>query len=77
MTVINRAKIAVGIDPRWDIAPPDCAEVNTARTIFAAALAQYDGYTGMSTDRKVTNAIAEIWHAAKQYYAQHPEELWC
>lgn len=75
VTAINQAKIAVGIDPCRDIVSPSCAEVETARVIFAAALAQYAHGTDMSTDAIVTNAIAEVWHAAKQYYAQHPKEL--
>ena len=74
--IIIQAKSAIGIDTRYDIQPITLLEVDKAETIFLAAYASYFGSEGMSRDCAIRNALAEVWHAAKQYQAQHPERLY-
>lgn len=75
MTTINRAKAMIGINPCYDIYGISFHEVQKARTIFLGALAQYHGQEDMSSNEVLSCTLATVWHAAKQYYAQHPEEL--
>lgn len=74
--IIIQAKSAIGIDTRYDIQPITLLEVEKAKTIFLAAYASYFGSEGVSHDLAIQNAIAEVWHTAKQYQAQHPERLY-
>lgn len=74
--IIIQAKSAVGIDARYDVQPITLLEVEKAKTIFLAAYASYLGSDGISRDGAIQNALAEVWHAAKQYQAQHPEHLY-
>lgn len=75
MNMINQAKISIRIDPRYDIQPLHFEEVQNAKTIFMGAFAHYSAYADMSGDEIISNALTAVWSAAKQYYAQHPEEL--
>ena len=74
--IVIQAKSAIGIDTRYDIQPITLLEADKAETIFLAAYASYFGSEGMSRDCAIRNALAEVWHAAKQYQAQHPERLY-
>ena len=74
--IIIQAKSAIGIDTRYDIQPITVQEVDKAKTVFLAAYASYFGSEGMSHDCAIENALAEVWHAAKQYQAQHPDRLY-
>lgn len=75
MNLINRVKTSVGIDPAYDILTPSVAESWRAKSIFLAAVARYMEYGDREKEDIVEYALTEVWHAAKQYYAQHPEEL--
>ena len=74
--IVIQAKSAIGIDTRYDIQPITLSEAEKAKTIFLAAYASYFGSEGVSHDGAIENALAEVWHAAKQYQAQHPERLY-
>ena len=74
--IIIQAKSAIGIDTRYDIQPITLLEADKAETIFLAAYASYFGSEGMSRDCAIRSALAEVWHAAKQYQAQHPDRLY-
>lgn len=75
MNLKNRVKMAVGIDPAYDIVPNAMDETERAKSIFLAAVKQTMTYGDMTQEGIISNALSEVWHAAKQYYAQHPEEL--
>lgn len=74
--IIIQAKSAIGIDTRYDIQPITVSEVEKAKTIFLAAYASYSGSEGVSHNLAIKNSLAEVWHAAKQYQAQHPARLY-
>ena len=81
MNLINQVKTAVGIDPAYDIVSNTMGETERAKSIFLAAVKQTMTYGDMTygditQEGIIVNAISEVWHAAKQYYAQHPDELY-
>ena len=75
MNLINQVKKSVGIDPAYDIVSSTMGETERAKSIFLAAVKQTMTYGDMTQEGIIVNALSEVWHAAKQYYAQHPEEL--
>lgn len=76
MNLMNRVKTAVGIDPAYDIVSSTMGETERAKSIFLAAVKQTMTYGDMTQEGIISNALSEVWHAAKQYYAQHPDELY-
>lgn len=76
MNLMNRVKTAVGIDPAYDIVSNTMGETERAKSIFLAAVKQTMTYGDMTQEGIISNALSEVWHAAKQYYAQHPDELY-
>lgn len=78
MTLLNQVKEAVGIDPYYDVSQNGLTEVLQAKAVFMAALVGYmrqDPKNKSSEDEMFSCALSEVWHAAKQYYAQHPDKL--
>ncbi|MDO4175216.1 MAG: hypothetical protein Q4D42_10685 [Eubacteriales bacterium] len=75
MNLMNQVKLAVGIDPAYDIIFNTMDETRKARDIFLAAVKQAAAYGDVKQEDIVSYGLSEVWHAAKQYYAQHPEEL--
>lgn len=75
MNLINLVKTAIGIDSAYDIPPSTLGEVERAKAVFIAAAARFMERGGAGKEDIVEYALSEVWHAAKQYYAQHPEEL--
>lgn len=75
MNLINQVKTAVGIDPAYDIPSNTLGETERAKAVFIAAAAEFMKYSDVEKEDIVLYCLSEVWHAAKQYYAQHPEEL--
>ena len=75
MNLINQVKKSVGIDPAYDIVSSTMGETERAKSICLAAVKQTMTYGDMTQEGIIVNALYEVWHAEKQYYAQHPEEL--
>lgn len=75
MNLMNRVKTAVGIDPAYDIPSSTLGEVDRAKAVFIAAAAEFMKYRDVEKEDIVSYGLCEVWHTAKQYYAQHPEEL--
>ena len=75
MNLMNRVKTAVGIDPTYDIPSNTLNEAERAKAVFIAAAARFVECRDVEQEDIVSYGLSEVWHAAKQYYAQHPEEL--
>ena len=75
MNLMNRVKTAIGIDPAYDIPPDTLGEVERAKAVFIAAAARFVECGDVEKEDIVSYGLSEVWHTAKQYYAQHPEEL--
>ena len=73
MNIINRTKEMIGIDPHYVLNGASVAEVNKATAVFVAAYSHH--IQANSEDCAIRCALADVWQAAKQYYAQHPTEL--
>ncbi|MDO5548292.1 MAG: hypothetical protein Q4F79_07370 [Eubacteriales bacterium] len=73
MNVLNQAKASIGIDLSYDIPLNKIQESEMAERIFIAAYSQH--LSGNSQNCAIRCALRSVWHAAKQYYAQHPDEL--
>lgn len=76
MNIINQVKPSIGIDPHYDIKTPSLGEVDKAKAVFIAAYQQsLCKFPEETQDFHIGSALAEVWHSAKQYYAQHPSEM--
>lgn len=75
MNLMNQAKSAIGIDPAYDIFSRPSDDAERAHRIFLIAIAQYSKCENTDGKDIIEYALAEVWHAAKQYYAQHLNEL--